>query len=388
MARWMYVSAEIAVDAAQAAEVFRSEGVELLRRAVGAPAASGADQRRDGSFRAAIDATGAGATPMTGVDIITGAVEQRNDRLRLAVRWRCDQADHLLPAFDGRLEVEVLGPQHACVTLLGRGNGPAGDARDAAGRPLYGVADRVLQRLVDAVAGELGRRVAGPSPPQGAVVPTELHVRDVMSDNPLILDEDLPLRTAALLLFHERMAGAPVVSDDGELLGVLSEADLLPRGSTPRWVIGRAAREEYRRRTARTVGRACTRPAVVTTPEVPLHDAVRALLDHDVARLVVVQGGEVVGMLTRHDVLRALTRADAELQAVIERELDLHDAREVHASVEWGVVTLTGRASTRSLADRLPRRIAGIDGILSVVGTLSWVEDDTTPLPGSPTIRP
>jgi CBS domain-containing protein len=246
-----------------------------------------------------------------------------------------------------------------------------------------------MQRLVNAVATELGHAIAGSRLPHAHDgVKGELRVRDLMTPDPLVLEEDLPLRTAALLLFHYGVSGAPVVAADGELVGVLSEADLLPKEGLPRWVIGRQARQEYRRRTAKTVGEACSRPPLVTHPEVTLNEAVRQLLDHDVARLVVVDDGEVVGMLSRHDVLGALTRADSELQAAVELELDEHGARDVHALVEYGVVTLAGRAPTRSLADRLPRRIASIDGVSSVTGELSWVEDDTTPFPGSPPPRP
>ena len=120
------------------------------------------------------------------------------------------------------------------------------------------------------------------------------------------------MRTAALLQFHGDVSGAPVVSAAGKLIGVLSERDLLAKETTMRFALGSGAAAEDRRRHARTAGQACTRPARATVPDARLSDVARDMLDHDVSRLVVIDQGAVAGIISRHDVLAALLREDAD----------------------------------------------------------------------------
>ncbi len=81
-----------------------------------------------------------------------------------------------------------------------------------------------------------------------------------------------------------------MLDEAGELVGVISEADVLEEEASRRYGWGRAFDEACRRHDAETVGEACSRPALVTTPDMTLRDATRSLLNRRVARLVVVQG--------------------------------------------------------------------------------------------------
>jgi CBS domain-containing protein len=148
-----------------------------------------------------------------------------------------------------------------------------------------------------------------------------------MTEDPLVLLDDLPVRTAALLLFHLEVSGAPVVRADGQLVGVLSERDLLEKEALPPDRLGKQGMTAARRRDALTVGEACTRPAVTTVPDVPLRDAARTMVRKGISRLVVVDGSRVAGILTRHDVLQALLRTDAELQEAVDAVLAAAERR-------------------------------------------------------------
>jgi CBS domain-containing protein len=133
-----------------------------------------------------------------------------------------------------------------------------------------------------------------------------MRVADVMTEDVLVVDEELPVRIAALLLLHHEIGGAPVVDVEGELIGVVSEADLLAKEIFPPQGCGKAADTARRRWSAVTVGELCSRPARTTAPDVSLHDAAQMMREEGIARLVVVAGSRIVGIITRYDILKAL----------------------------------------------------------------------------------
>lgn len=223
---------------------------------------------------------------------------------------------------------------------------------------------------------------AAPSEGDGAPSPAAaLRVGDLMTPDPLVLDVDLPVRTAALLLTHYDVSGAPVADSQGELVGVLSEADLLEKEAAPCYGWSRSVDEARRRRQALTVGEACSRPARVTVPEATLREATRVMLDARVARLVVLDESRIAGILTRSDVLKALLRTDAALQQAVDAALRELDEPGVHGVVQWGGVELSGQTRYRSRIDAIVQRIGQIDGVVSVEHDLGHREDDVVVYP-------
>lgn len=150
-----------------------------------------------------------------------------------------------------------------------------------------------------------------------------------MNPHPVLLSTTMTMKEAAHKLLEANVAGAPVVDDKGALVGVLSESDMLWKGSgkpeehyiLPPVYIGifdafvslrenKKVEEEVSKILARTVGDAMVgRERVVSAnPDTPLSDAARKMLHHDINLLPVVEGSEarVVGIVTRHDVLRGI----------------------------------------------------------------------------------
>jgi CBS domain-containing protein len=243
--------------------------------------------------------------------------------------------------------------------------------------------------LVGALAAVLGRAagIVDRLPKLGSPA-APLCVRDVMTADPLVLAEDLTLPTAALLLSRLQVSGAPVVDAAGGLVGVVSEADLLAKEVLPPHGFGRAGAAAERRWQAVTVGEICSRPALVTAPDVTLHEAARLMQRRDVARLVVVADAKIVRILTRHDVLEALIRGDTALEQAVEATLVERGEPEVTAGVQWGVVKLGGAVGKRSRLWGLIQAVRALDGVVSVDDEqLGWLEDDVSPCP-DPLIQP
>ena len=130
------------------------------------------------------------------------------------------------------------------------------------------------------------------------------HVADIMTPQPVVLAEHESVHHAGMVLLREGISAAPVVDRDGSLVGVFSHSDVLARFAAPRDRRGRLARLDNRQAQAVTVGEACTRPAVTISPAATVDTAARELLDQDIGRLVVVEHGEIVGILSRSDVLK------------------------------------------------------------------------------------
>lgn len=317
------------------------------------------------------------------VRLHTGVAEQHGARTCIPLRWHAEPARQAFPSFEGTVELEPQSASVAHLTIVGAATlplGPLGAAADAA--VLGGVADHTVRHLAERLAAALEEAAREPEPEeeeQQAASPSQLRVRDVMTPDPLVLHEAMPLKTAVLLLFHYDITGAPVRTDAGGLVGVLSEADLLDTEAPLRYGLGRRVEASRRRKAARTVGEACSRPALEVAAMASVRRAAELMRDHDVARLVGVDDSEIVGVVSRHDVLKALLRSDVETQAVLDRLLAEQGEDQITATVDWGIAHLTGCASTRSKAEALLGEAERLDGVIGVDSELTWEIDDVIP---------
>ena len=189
------------------------------------------------------------------------------------------------------------------------------------------------------------------------------------------------LREAAGMLATQGISGVPVVNAANEVVGVLSEADIVIKagGEVARkgllgWLLESDFGLEDKIR-AKAVGDAMTAPAVTISPKRPVYEAARLMVEQDVNRLPVVEKGTLVGIVTRADVVRAFTRSDAELADEIREEI-LHrtfwlEPGRVTAQVVDGQVTLRGEVETEADRELLPKLVARVPGVVSVDEDLS-----------------
>lgn len=334
----------------------------------------------DGSLLLHLPAHVAGVDLQKQVRVRTGVASEHGARTCIPLQWEAEPGRHAFPVFKGTLELEPMSSRMAQLTVVGAVTpplGPVGGLAEAT--VLGGVAERTTQELADRLADALVAAETQEATEEGTRAPVaHLTVADIMTVDPLVLHVDTPVRTAALLLFYFDVAGAPVRTDDGGLVGVLSESDLLAVQATPRLGLSGRAEDSRVRHRARTVGEACTRPAQVVAPDATVAEAAAMLWDADIGRLIVVSGAEIVGVVSRHDVLRALLRDDADTQAAVDELLRGQD-EDVMAQIEWGVATLTGIVTYHSTARRLAQLVRDIDGVVDVDTQLDWKIDDLVP---------
>jgi CBS domain-containing protein len=181
-----------------------------------------------------------------------------------------------------------------------------------------------------------------------------------------------------------RISGVPVVAD-GRLVGVLSETDILfkERTSPQRqglvdWVLHYADDPPAAKLAARTARDAMTTPAVTVQPRRRVADAAALLLDIGIDRLPVVDGDELVGIVTRSDLVRAFVRSDEQLEAEIRRDVVVGTAwmpeESVDVTVTDGDVILEGSVETETVAQLIESQVRSVAGVVSVESRLEWPE--------------
>lgn len=129
-----------------------------------------------------------------------------------------------------------------------------------------------------------------------------LRVRDIMTAEVHQLTADATLDEAARFFARHHISGAPVV-DQGRVVGVISKSDLVD----PR--IGFAAGSR------RTVAAVMTNLGISVRPGDPAMKAVRLMLGEGIHRVLVLDGGALVGIVTPTDVMRALVRKEQQSEA-------------------------------------------------------------------------
>jgi CBS domain-containing protein len=375
--RWLYAVDTVGLGAPRI-EQRLARLRQAMQTATGSPPTEPAG---DGSFLIDVPARAFGRDLAKQVRVHPGVIRHRGSRTILPITWQAEPSSALFPSFDGSLEIEELDQRCSQVTLVGAATpplGPLGAVLDAA--LLRSVGEQTARRLVRALCRTLEDDAAPPEP----TPPTstwQLTVGDLMTRAPLIVDERTSLRTCAQLMHDHGVSGLPVIDERGELCGVLSERDLLPRLATDRFGLGRRAEREERLRAARTAGAACSRPARCTATDSPLAAAVREMLDHEVSRLVVLDAGQVVGIITRHDVILALTRSDVAIESAITALLEAHGYGAITVDTLAGNVRLHGEVARRTQAADLARLVATVQGVDTVDdGGVAWRVDDQTPL--------
>jgi CBS domain-containing protein len=216
-----------------------------------------------------------------------------------------------------------------------------------------------------------------------------MDVKDVMTRDVHCVAPDTPLHEVADLLVERGISGAPVCDADGRVVGVVSEADILlkergpelrRRGFLSSLAVGLRSDEDAKV-DARTAGEAMTRPAITISPHRPVAEAARIMLERGVNRLPVVRRDELVGIVTRADLVRAFRRTDDEIAHDIRRDVIAHtlslEPDVVELTVADGEVTVAGQLERRSEAQLLVKLAARVPGVVAVQPRLTWRVDDT-----------
>ncbi len=219
---------------------------------------------------------------------------------------------------------------------------------------------------------------------------TMMTIQNVMTSEVTAVHPETTLKDVARILVQRGISGLPVVDDDGVVLGVISEADLLikEQGATaiPHRRGARIRGESRTHHTAlakvkaTTAGEAMTSPAITIEPEASLPAAAAIMVDRAVNRLPVTKFGVLVGIVSRADLVRAYVRSDDQIAEYIRYDLLLRHLLVnpvlFELTVKDGVVHIAGQAETRSIAEMIDRLVATVPGVIAVDAKITWAFDD------------
>jgi CBS domain-containing protein len=209
-----------------------------------------------------------------------------------------------------------------------------------------------------------------------------MKVTDVMNRDVVVVSPRMPLKDVARVLVNRHFSGVPVVDDDGKVLGVLSEADILAKERGPgsaSSIFGRALELETwgQKHEARDAGDAMTAPAVTISPQRSVAEAASLMLDRGVNRLPVVDADKkLVGIVTRADLVRAFVRDDSVIEREIRDDVLLRTMWEspdrFGVRVRGGQVLLAGRVNDAQAAGELVRFVERVPGVVNVRTRITW----------------
>jgi CBS domain-containing protein len=211
----------------------------------------------------------------------------------------------------------------------------------------------------------------------------EATVKDVMTTPVIWVKQDASFRDMAIALRKYRVSAFPVL-DDGKVIGVVSEADMLakealdsePEGM-PGMIVGLLRRREHKKARGTTAGDLMTSPPVTVTPDDTIERAARLMYTRRVKRLPVVDAdGHLVGIVSRVDLLTVFDRPDEEICREITDDIMLDqflvDPNALQVTVKDGVVTLNGVPETSSVGHEIVRRVRHVQGVVAVRDRLDY----------------
>ncbi len=217
-------------------------------------------------------------------------------------------------------------------------------------------------------------------------------VRDVMSRHPMSVRKTASFKEITARLRAYRVGAFPVLDDDGTVIGVVSEADLLAKEALDGKRYGMAGlltcivhRKGFRKAAAVTAGDLMTSPPVTVGPENTVERAARLMYNRGLKRLPVVDAaGRLAGIVSRTDVLAVFDRPDEEIRLAITGQVipRLSEQSWYSVRVQDGIVTLEGTPETISVGHEVLRQVRRVQGVVAVRDRLVHPLPPTPAAPG------
>jgi CBS domain-containing protein len=143
--------------------------------------------------------------------------------------------------------------------------------------------------------------------------------KDIMTKDVITVRPETTVRDLAVLFAERRISSVPVVDDAGNLIGIVSESDLVEQDKNLHiptvvsifdWVIylesDRRFEKELQKMTAQTVGEIYTQEIFTVGPEAPVSEVADIMSSHKVHVVPVVDGTQLVGIIGRIDLIKTM----------------------------------------------------------------------------------
>lgn len=190
-----------------------------------------------------------------------------------------------------------------------------------------------------------------------------MKAKDAMTSPAITVNQDASLREAGDVLARHGISALPVIDDEGQLVGILSQMDLI-RFNTAERPRGGGDRSGYGEPEGMRVSDVMTVEVVTVTPDTDLHTVAQRLSDSHIRQVPVVDDAQLVGIISRRDLIKWMARSDAALtlDAIAALDEEARRLSSLEVSVHHGVAHIEGEAGqdTLELAAKVARRVPGV----------------------------
>ncbi|GHF34620.1 MULTISPECIES: CBS domain-containing protein [Streptomyces] len=204
---------------------------------------------------------------------------------------------------------------------------------------------------------------------------TPCTVGDVMTQTVVAVSRSAAYKEIIRTLAQWKVSAVPVVEGEGHVVGMVSEADLLPKQQfkdcDPSRIEQLRHLDDLVKAGAGTAGELMSTPAVTIGGHATLAEAARLMARKGVKRLPVVDGnGRLTGIVSRSDLLRVYLRDDEDIAREVQDEIVGHFFRNsrptAEVAVTEGVVTVTGRLPDPAMVPVMARLVRAVAGVVNV----------------------
>lgn len=218
---------------------------------------------------------------------------------------------------------------------------------------------------------------------------------NVMTWGVISVEADAPIMRAARLMLEYKISGLPVQDAKGNLAGIVTEGDFLRRGEIgtqrrrPRWLEfligpGRLA-TEYVRACGRKVDEIMTPNPYSIIGDTPLEEVVQLMEKYRIKRLPVVDNHQVIGMVSRANLMHAFVKLAHETKAPVGNDAAIRQqilaecnkqpwAPQINVVVRDGVVELQGAITDDRERQAFIVAAENVPGVTTVHDHLVWIE--------------
>ncbi|MFI2184430.1 CBS domain-containing protein [Streptomyces sioyaensis] len=200
-------------------------------------------------------------------------------------------------------------------------------------------------------------------------------VSDVMTQTVVAIGQEARFKEIVETMEQWKVSALPVLAGEGRVVGVVSEADLLPkeefRESDPSRMEQLRRPDDARKAGALTAGELMSAPALTVHAGDTIAQAARTMAYKSVKRLPVVdREGLLQGIVSRSDLLKVFLRSDEDLAEEVRTEiigrLFADSSTDLEVTVTDGVVALRGTVGNTSLIPVVVRLVRAVEGVVDV----------------------
>ncbi len=217
-------------------------------------------------------------------------------------------------------------------------------------------------------------------------------VESVMTRDVISVRAATSFKEMAMMLRGRRVSAFPVLGEDGKVIGMVSEADLMAKeavllghDTAPGLLASFLHHRDLHKAFGIMASDLMTRPPITIRPDAEVTEAARLMYEHHVRHLPVVgQDGRLAGIVSRADVLSVYGRPDREIRHEIRKTIIKHrfvtDPHAFTVTVKDGVVTMEGTPESAAVGHDIIADVGHVEGVVAVRDHLSYPLADDRPV--------